>query len=98
LDLPHFQTYRANLTYILPGAKWSTSGGYADVLGLNIADYGANTALIPHMQYYYYNVMFMPLTWLRFALEFAQSKDTYNDADNRYAFNNRIHFTTYLTF
>jgi hypothetical protein len=98
LDLPHFQSYRANLTYILPGARWSTSGGYADVLGLNMADYGASTSLVPHMQYYFVNAMYMPLKWLRFALELAQTKDTYNDAANRFAYNTRIHFTTYITF
>jgi hypothetical protein len=101
VDLIHFQTYRGNLTYILPNAKWSTSAGYADVLALNINDYGSGAAALgyaPHMQYYYVNAMFMPLSWLRFALEFGQTKDTYNDPNNRFAYNNRIHFTTYLTF
>jgi hypothetical protein len=98
LDLIHFETYRGNLTYVLPGAHWSTSAGYAAVETLNLADYGASTALAPHMQYYYVNAMYMPLSWLRFALELAQTKDTYNDAVNTFAYNNRIHFTTYITF
>ena len=42
--------------------------------------------------------MYLPLTWLRFALEWAQIKNTYNDSNNRYAYDNRIQFTTYLTF
>ena len=101
VDLIHFQTYRTDLTYIYPRGKFSNSIGYADVQTLNMADYGSGAAALgfaPHMQYYYVNGMYMPLTWLRFALEWAQTKDTYDDSANRYAYNNRIQFTTYLSF
>jgi hypothetical protein len=99
LDLIHFQTYRANLTYMWPQAHWANSVGYAETQALNLANYGAGTGLISQYQYYYGNVMFLPLSWLRFALEWAQIKNTYaNDAANHYAYDNRIQFTTYLTF
>jgi hypothetical protein len=98
LDLIHFQTYRSNLTYMWPGAHWANSIGYAETQALNIGDFGAGTGLIPRYQYYYGNVMYLPLTWLRFALEWAQIKNTYNDTANRFAYDNRIQFTTYLTF
>ena len=98
LDLIHSQTWRSNLTYVFPGATWSTSAGYAEASILNMDDYGTNAGYAPRMQYYYVNGMFMPLSWLRFALEWAQTKDTYNDVNARFAYNNRIQFTTYLTF
>jgi hypothetical protein len=98
IDLIHFQTYRGDLTYVYPNSKWSNSAGYADVETLNMSDYGGGAGLAPHMQYYYVNGMYMPLSWLRFALELAQTKDTYNDPNNRYAYNTRIQFTTYITF
>jgi hypothetical protein len=103
LDLIHIETYRANLTYMWPGSHFANSAGYAATEVLNMGDYtgaGATalTSQIPKYQYYYGNVMYMPLNWLRFALEWAQIKNTYNDAHNRYAYDNRIQFTTYLTF
>jgi hypothetical protein len=98
LDLIHFQTYRTNLTYMWPGAHWANSLGYAATEALNLSEYAASTALIPKYQYYYGNVMYLPLSWLRFALEWAQIKNTYNDPVNRYAYDNRIQFTTYITF
>ena len=39
LDLIHYQTYRTNLTYMLPGAHWATSVGYAETQTLNMRDY-----------------------------------------------------------
>jgi hypothetical protein len=99
LDLLHYQTYRSNLTYMWPGAHFANSIGYAATETMNLGDYnGTTTGGILKYQYYYGNVMYLPLTWLRFALEWAQYKDTYNDVANRYAYDNRIQFTTYLTF
>lgn len=102
LDLIHYQTYRTNLTYMLPGAHWAASVGYAETQTLNMRDYAAAAGNIDRYQYYYGNVMFLPLTWLRFALEWAQIKDTYTNqgtgTNDRFAYDNRIQFTTYLTF
>jgi len=99
IDLIHYQTYRSNLTYMWPGAHWANSIGYAATETLNLADFnGTTTGGILKYQYYYGNVMYLPLTWLRFALEWAQYKDTYNDPTNVHAYDNRIQFTTYLTF
>jgi len=103
LDLIHLQTWRSNLTYIWPGSHWANSVGYADTDVLNASDYTTAAIVtagsqILRYQYYYGNVMYMPLTWLRFALEWAQYKDTYNTAVGTYARDNRIQFTTYLTF
>jgi hypothetical protein len=99
LDLIHYQTYRGNLTYMWPGSHWANSIGYAATETLNLVDFNnTTTGGILKYQYYYGNVMYLPLTWLRFALEWAQYKDTYNDPVNRYAYDNRIQFTTYITF
>ena len=101
LDLIHLQTYRSNLTYMWPGSHFANSIGFADTDVLNMGDYAAAAAgsgEILKYQYFYGNVMYLPLTWLRFALEWSQFKDTYNDPTNRYAYDNRIQFTTYLTF
>src|ERR1019366_7070710 len=99
LELIHYQTYRSHLTYMWPGSHWANSAGYAATETLNLADFnGTTTGGILKYQYYYGNMMYLPLTWLRFALEWAQIKNTYNDPVNRYAYDNRIQFTTYLTF
>ena len=99
IDLIHYQTYRSNLTYMWPGSHWANSIGYAATETLNLKDFnGTATGGILKYQYYYGNVMYLPLTWLRFALEWAQYKDTYNDPLNTHAYDNRVQFTTYLTF
>jgi len=103
LDLIHIQTFRTNLTYVWPGAHWANSAGYADTQILNMADYVAAASNIDRYQYFYGNVMFLPLTWLRFALEWAQIKDTYTNlgtgvTNDRYAYDNRVQFTTYISF
>jgi hypothetical protein len=98
LDLIHIETYRGNLTYMWPGSHVANSVGYAATEVMNLSDYAPSIAQIPKYQYYYGNVMYLPLTWLRFALEWAQIKNTYNDVNNRHAYDNRIQFTTYLTF
>jgi hypothetical protein len=104
LDLIHLQSYRGNFTYMWPGSHFANSVGYAETDVLNMVDFSPAPAGLPgtgeilKYQYYYGNVMYLPLSWLRFALEWAQIKDTYNDPTNRYAYDNRIQFTTYLTF
>jgi len=98
LDLIHLQTYRSNLTYMWPGSHWANSAGYAATEVLNMGDYTPAATQILKYQYFYGNVMYLPLTWLRFALEWAQYKDTYNTSVGTYAYDNRIQFTTYLTF
>ena len=102
LDLIHLQTWRSNLTYMWPGSHWANSVGYAETQVLNMRDYATSTGNIDRYQYYYGNVMYLPLSWLRFALEWGQYKDTYTNqgtgTNDRYAYDNRIQFTTYLTF
>lgn len=98
LDLIHFETYRGNLTYMWQGSHWANSLGYAATQTLNMGDFTAATTNILKYQYYYGNVMYLPLSWLRFALEWAQYKDTFNDAVSTHVYDNRIQFTTYLTF
>jgi len=98
LDLIHLQTYRGNLTYMWPGSHFANSVGYADTDVVNMNDFTAATGQILRYQYMYGNVMYLPLTWLRFALEWAQIKNQYNDVANRNAYDNRVQFTTYLTF
>lgn len=98
IDLIHLATWRSNLTYMWPGAHWANSIGYAETQCFNVGQYAVSTSDIYRYQYYYANVMWLPMSWLRFALQWGQYKDTYNDANNRYAYNNRIQFTTYLTF
>ena len=98
LDLIHLQTYRGNFTYMWPGSHFANSAGYANTDFLNASDFTAAAGQILRYQYYYGNMMYLPLPWLRFALEWAQIKDQYNDTANRYAYDNRVQFTTYLTF
>ncbi len=101
LALIHLQTYRGNFTYMWPGSHFANSAGYAETDVLNMGDFaagGTGSGEILKYQYYYGNVMYMPLTWLRFALEWAQIRNQYNDVANRNAYDNRVQFTTYLTF
>lgn len=98
IQLIHFQTWRTNLTYVLPNPKWALGAGYAETRTTNLQVFGAGTGLIPRYQYYYGNAFYMPLSWLKWAVEWAQIKNTYNDANNRFAYDNRIQFTTYISF
>jgi hypothetical protein len=102
LDLIHLQTYRGNFTYMWPGSHLANSLGYAETQVLNMSDFTPSASNIDRYQYCYVNMMYLPLTWLRFALEWAQIKDTYTNqntgTNDRYAYDNRVQFTTYLTF
>jgi hypothetical protein len=98
LELIRFQTWRANLQYTLPNPKWTVAGGYAEAKALNLADFAASTSLYPRDQYYYGNLIFQPLSWLRFMVDLSQTKTTYTDAANRFAYNNRIHCATFFIF
>jgi hypothetical protein len=98
LELIDFQTARANLTYVLPNPKWAVSAGYAQVAPENLSDFTASTSYISKYVYGYAAVFYMPLKWLKFAGEYAEFKDTYTDPVNPDAQDNRIQFTTYVTF
>jgi|GEM_PF-1205469 hypothetical protein len=98
VELLHVQTYRASLQYIFPSPKWSINGGFADESILNLADFTASTSLSPRDQYFFGNILYQPLKWLKFGLEVAQIKTTYTDAANTYAYDNRSQFTTYVMF
>lgn len=103
VELLHVQTFRASLQYILPYPKWSVNGGYADDEVFNLQDFGApgsatELATSPHDQYYFGDVQYAPLSWLKFGLELAQIKTTYNDPNNTHAYDNRAQFTTYFVF
>ena len=109
LELIRFETARANLTYILPNPKWAVSAGYAQVKTDNVGDFTnstsysaattfANTGAISTYQYYYGSVFFVPLKWLKFAAEYAEYHDTYLDNVAPNAKDDRLQFTTYITF
>ena len=98
LELIQFETFRANLTYVMPSPKWAVSTGYAEARPDNIGDFAASASCISLYQYYYGSLFYTPLQWLRFGLEYAEFHDTYTDLKAPNAQDNRIQFTTYLTF
>ena len=102
LELVRYRALRSNLQYTLPGARWTASAGYAQVEGRNLDRFAtsvaANNLLCPKIQYGYVSLFYDPLSWLRFATEFNQTRDTYNDPANRHAVNNRLQFTTFFVF
>jgi hypothetical protein len=72
---------------------------------------GANAAVIatsafiksyagiaPKLQYGYVSVFWDALGWLRFAGEMNQTRDTYNDPNNRFATNNRYQLSAFFIF
>jgi hypothetical protein len=107
-ELLRIRAFRTHLQYSLQ--KWAASVGYAQVEGRNLNRFSSglgNTAaqnaalvnaLAPKIQYGYVSVMYDPLDWLRFAGEVSQTKDTYNDPNNRYAANNRYQLSAYFKF
>jgi hypothetical protein len=97
-----YRTFRTHVQYSLPGGKWALSSGYAQVEGRNL-DRFANTTkteatLIPKIQFGYVSAFYDAAAWLRFAAEVNQTRDTYNDAANRHATNNRYQFSTFFIF
>ena len=97
-ELIRYRTWRTHLQYSLPGGKWATSVGYAQVEARNLDRFGAATSLYPKIQFAYASLMYDPLAWLRFGAEWNQTRDTYNDANNRHAINNRAQVSTFLMF
>ncbi len=99
-ELLQVRAFRSHLQYSLQ--KWAASVGYAQVEGRNLDRFSptiaAAAALAPKIQYGYVSVMYDPLDWLRFSGEVSQTRDTYNDAANRYASNNRYQVSAFLKF
>ncbi len=98
VELVRYRTFRGHLQYTL-NDLWSASAGYAQVEGRNLDRFAAaGAALAPKIQFGYVAAFYDPKSWLRFAAEVNQTKDTYNDVNNRYARNNRYQFTTFFLF
>jgi hypothetical protein len=102
LELVRYRAFRSNLNYTLPGARWATSVGVAQVEGRNL-DRFSTTKLVqqgiaPKLSYGYASLFYDPLAWLRVSAEVSHTTTLYNDPANRRAVNNRVMLTTYLLF
>ncbi len=104
IDLIRAESLRTDLEYVFPDKEWTTSAGYAQVDGLNLGEFTAalssadQLGIAPKIQFGYADLFYEPLKWLRFAFEWNQTRDTYNDASARFAVNNRYQFTTFFVF
>jgi len=107
LSLIRYRAFRTHLQYSLPGGKWAASTGYAQVETRNVGDFGfyatqaagVTTALLsPKIQFGYATLFYDPLSWLRLAGEFNQTRVTYVDAANRFAVNNRVQLSAFFVF
>ena len=107
LSLIRYRAFRSHLQYFLPGGKWSTSAGYAQIEARNLADFAyyaseapgvTQVALAPKLQFGYATLFYDPLSWLRFAGEFNQTRVTLTDAANRFAVNNRLQLSAFFVF
>ena len=99
VQLIQMRSWRTHLQYSL--AKWSTSVGYAQVEARNLDRFAAGAlanALYPKLQYAYVSAFYDAANWLRFAGEVNQTKATFNDANNRFATNNRYQVSAYFMF
>jgi hypothetical protein len=96
VELIRYRAFRTHVQYSL--AKWSVSTGYAQVEGRNLDRYAFSNTIMPKIQYGYVAAFYDPVNWLRFAFEANQTKDTYNDAANRYATNNRYQASAFFLF
>lgn len=108
LELIRIRTWRAWGVYS-PLKKLTVGGGYVDVQGRNLDRFtptasttanwtGTLVGIAPRLQYYYGTVIYDPAPWLRFAGELAQTRNIYNDPQNRFAVNNRLQLSVYLFF
>lgn len=112
VELVSVLAWRTHLQYSLPGGKWAVSGGYAQVEGKNLDHFAAPgtittqggnliktwAGIAPKLQYGYVSVFYDAASWLRFAAEASQTRDTYNDPNNRFATNNRYQFNAFFLF
>lgn len=96
IQLIKVRAFRTHLQYSL--AKFSTSIGYAQVEGRNLDRFGSSAGIAPKLQYGYASVFYDATSWLRLAGEVNQTRDTYNDVNNRYGINNRYQGTAYFMF
>ena len=101
-ELIRERSFRTHLEYSLPGGQWAVSAGYAQIEGRNLDRFSFTPvlarAIAPKLQFAYASVFYDAFAWLRFAGEINQIRDTYNDAANRFAINNRYQLSTYLMF
>lgn len=100
VELIRYRAWRTHLQYSLKKLSFST--GYAQVEGRNLDRFSFTTAkanaIAPKIQYGYVAAFYDPLSWLRFAAEVNQTRDTYNDPNNRFATNNRYQLTGFFLF
>jgi len=100
VELIRYRAWRTHVQYSLK--KWSASVGYAQVEGRNLDRFSFTTAaanaIAPKLQYGYVAAFYDPTNWLRFAAEANQTRDTYNDPNNRFATNNRYQLTGFFLF
>ncbi|MCX5789417.1 MAG: hypothetical protein NTX64_13070 [Elusimicrobia bacterium] len=101
-ELIRYRAWRTHLQYSLPGGKCAASVGYAQVEARNLDRFSdplsADNGFYPKIQFVYASLMYDPLAWLRFGAEWNQTRDTYNDPNNRTAANNRVQISTFLMF
>lgn len=102
VELIAMRSFRGQLSYVFPDPRWSSNVGYTQIEARNLSRFSSvrttATQLAPKLQYGFVNVAYDPWSWLRLAVEFNQSRDTYNDPANRFAVNNRWQFSSFLRF
>lgn len=101
IELIKVRSARTHLQYVLPGGKVAVSAGYAQVDALNLDRFAAGAAalsLAPKIQWGYVSAFWDAKSWLRFGAEANQDRDTYNDAANRHATNNRYQLSAFFIF
>lgn len=101
IELIKARAFRSHIQYVLPGGKVALSAGYAQVEAMNLDRFAAGAAalgLAPKIQWGYVSAFYDPNSWLRFGAEANQDRDTYNDAANRHATNNRYQLTAFFLF
>lgn len=105
VELLRFRAFRAHVQYTLPCPQWTVSVGYAQIEALNLDHFsnalnnnGNGVGFVPAIRYGYASLFWDPLPWFRAAGEFSQTVDTYNDPNNRHAYNNRFQINTFFLF
>ena len=101
ISLIRYRLFRTHLQYFLPGGKWAAGAGYAQAETRNLADFAVANAgafLATKIQYGYASLFYDPRPWLRFGGEFSRTRDTYTDAANRFAANNRVQVSAFFIF
>ncbi|MBI3552435.1 MAG: hypothetical protein HY077_07940 [Elusimicrobia bacterium] len=96
------RTFRGALNYTFPSPKWAAAAGYSQVEGRNLDRFSTTAAIAnaiaPKLQYGFATLFYDPFDWLRLAAQASQTRDTYNDTANRYAYNNRLQLSLFFIF